>query len=492
MFKLTLRTRIYFSMLALILISFLITGFTAYYFFKKENDQYNQQRLERKESAVRKSMDYFLASRGGFIHPDSVASAFSDKICELSDVHKMDILMFDLRGNLIISAIRPDTTVAGVSADIAYETEEEIDYAVYKKLLNGSPRAETEKLHLGKPHILTYWYFQDYGDKPISITGVRYNKKEVMKEDLNTFLVQLTAIYIPLFFGASIVAFFISNYITKSLQRIGKRMQDVSVQEINEPIEWDSDDEIGRLVSEYNRMLKEVEKSAEQLAKSERESAWREMAKQVAHEIKNPLTPMKLRIQHLSRAWDDEATNFDEKFRETSHVLIEQIDTLTNIANEFSNFAKMPKAERSAQDLKETIEAVVDLFSANDEVDITFTSEGVEKAPVFADKEQLSRVFNNLITNAIQAIPEDRRGKVMITLKEYNEMYICEVADNGTGIEENQRDKIFVPNFTTKSTGAGLGLAMVRNIIDHHGGEIWFQTEIGVGTQFFFKIPKSS
>ncbi|NNE54906.1 MAG: HAMP domain-containing protein [Flavobacteriales bacterium] len=156
-----------------------------------------------------------------------------------------------------------------------------------------------------------------------------------------------------MFFGASILGFVISNYITKSLQRIGNRMKEVSIGHINQPIEWQSDDEIGALVSEYNRMLKEVEKSAESLAKSERESAWREMAKQVAHEIKNPLTPMKLRLQHLQMAKDDNAPNFDEKFEQTSKVLIEQIDTLTNIADEFSNFAKMPKAKREEVDLAE-------------------------------------------------------------------------------------------------------------------------------------------
>ncbi|NNE54907.1 MAG: hypothetical protein HKN32_02725 [Flavobacteriales bacterium] len=162
-------------MLALILISFIATGVTAFYDFKTQNEAYDQERLVRKEQAVKKSMQYFLESKGGYIPPDSVAVYFSDKICELSDVHSMDILMFDLRGNLIISAIRPDSVTTETNADIAYETEEEIDYNVYKRLLSGIPRAETEKMYNGRPHILTYWYFEDYSGKPISITGVRYN-----------------------------------------------------------------------------------------------------------------------------------------------------------------------------------------------------------------------------------------------------------------------------------------------------------------------------
>lgn len=483
MFKLTLRSRIYFSMLALILISFIVTGVTAFYNFKAQNEEYHSKRFKRKEDAVKASMNYFLETNGGFIHPDSVTVVFTDKICELSDVHNMDIRLFDLRGKQLISAI-PNQNIDSLGSPDA------IDYAIFKKLSSGSRRAETEREYAGKPYILAYWYFVDLEEKPIAITNVRYDKQDVNREDLNKFLIRLAAIYIPLFFGASILAFFLSNYITKSLQRIGALMKDVSVGK-NKPIVWESTDEIGTLVVEYNRMLSEVERSADALAKSERESAWREMAKQVAHEIKNPLTPMKLRIQHLQRAWDDGAKDFEKKLQDTTHTLVEQIDTLTTIANEFSNFAQMPKTKREECDLGQIMRASIELFFNVENVDFKFESEVQDKAKIVADKDQVIRVFNNLLTNAMQAIPSDRRGHISAKLLEEDESFLCEIQDNGQGIEEEQRLQIFVPNFTTKSTGTGLGLAMVKNIVENHGGEVWFETQIGHGSRFFVRFPKT-
>lgn len=484
MFKLTLRSRLYFSMLALILISFIVTGITAFYNFKSQNEEYHSKRFKRKEDAVKESMNYFLETQGGYIHPDSVTVVFSDKICELSDVHNMDIRLFDLRGNQLISAV-PNMQMDTLGSPDA------IDYAIFKKLSSGSQRAETQRQYNGQPFILAYWYFIDLDEKPIAITNVRYDKADVNREDLNKFLIRLAAIYIPLFFGASILAFFLSNYITKSLQRIGALMKDVSVGK-NEPIVWESTDEIGALVTEYNRMLREVEKSADALAKSERESAWREMAKQVAHEIKNPLTPMKLRIQHLQRAWADGADDFDKKLQDTSHSLIEQIDTLTTIANEFSNFAQMPKARREECDLEQIMKAAIALFSEMKDVELRFESSVVGKTIIMADKDQVIRVFNNLLTNAIQAIPNTQEGLVIAKLSEGDHAFVCEIVDNGQGIEEDQKPQIFVPNFTTKSTGTGLGLAMVKNIVENHDGEVWFETKIDRGSSFFVSFPKNN
>ena len=484
MLKLTLRSRLYFSMLALILISFVVTGVTAFYNFKSQNEEYHSKRFKRKEDAVKASMNYFLEAHGGYIAPDSVTIVFSDKICELSDVHNMDIRLFDLKGNQLISAIPNQESDEMTSPDA-------IDYAIFKKLSSGSQRAETQREYSGQPFILAYWYFVDLDDRPIAITNVRYDKQDANREDLNKFLIRLSAIYIPLFFGASILAFFLSNYITKSLQRIGALMKDVSVGK-NEPIIWESTDEIGTLVAEYNRMLSEVERSADALAKSERESAWREMAKQVAHEIKNPLTPMKLRIQHLQRAWDDGAEDFDKRLKDTSHSLVEQIDTLTTIANEFSNFAQMPKAKRETCDLVQIVKTTTELFSDTKNVEFFFENQIAGPAEIYADKDQVIRIFNNLITNAVQAISSEEKGKVVARLTELDDKFLCEIQDDGQGIEESQRPQIFVPNFTTKSTGMGLGLAMVKNIVENHDGALRFETELGEGSSFFVSFPKKN
>ncbi|MCB0760095.1 MAG: HAMP domain-containing histidine kinase [Flavobacteriales bacterium] len=481
-FSLTLRSRIYFSMLALLVISFVVTGVTAYYNYRVQDGQYHEGRFKRKEGAVQASIEYFIRSRGGSLPADSVTDVFSYKINELADIHNMSISLFDLRGNILLSSTPADS----VSMEMF---EPQIEYTIFKQLSTGSPRAEEEKTVGDQTFILAYWYVLDMNGKPLFITNVQYDKTEVNREELQQFLIELTVIYIVLFIGASMLAFVLSNYITKSLQRIGQRMSNVRLGVRNEPLEWHSKDEIGALVAEYNRMLKEVEENAEKLARSERESAWREMAKQVAHEIKNPLTPMKLRIQHLERSWDDEVPEFGDRLKETTKSLVQQIDTLTHIANEFSHFAIMPRARKVSVDMTELVRNTVDLFQNQKEVEVTFSDHTTRKAVVEADKDQMVRVVNNLITNSIQAISPDKSGLVNVSVKEYESMVMVEVNDNGSGISEELQDKIFVPNFTTKSTGTGLGLAMVKNIVEQAGGDIWFKTKPGKGTTFFVTLP---
>ena len=216
--------------------------------------------------------------------------------------------------------------------------------------------------------------------------------------------------------------------------------------------------------------------------------AWREMAKQVAHEIKNPLTPMKLSIQYLDKMVKtnpDRAKDLTEKVAST---LVTQIDALTNIANEFSNYATMPKANNEKIILNEIVEAVHDLFRKRDDMDITM-SEPIADLLVFVDRNQLIRILNNLVKNAIQAIPDDRRGKIDIALNKKNHSAIITVKDNGTGIPEYMKQKVFTPNFTTKNSGTGLGLAISANMIDSMNGRIYFDTRIYEGTTFFVEIP---
>ena len=256
----------------------------------------------------------------------------------------------------------------------------------------------------------------------------------------------------------------------------------------NKPIEWNSDDEIGRLVKEYNNMIQKLGESAETLAKSERESAWREMAKQVAHEIKNPLTPMKLSVQHLQHSYKEQRPGWDKNIERMTQTMIEQIDTLAHIASEFSNFAKMPKANNEKINIADTITNVVALYNETENCKIEFNSV-VNNLFVLADREQLQRVFNNLIKNAIQSVPETREGKIFITLEKPNNTVLIKIQDNGTGISDEMKDKIFTPNFTTKSTGMGLGLAMVKSIIENCGGVIWFETIVDKGTVFFIALP---
>jgi two-component system, NtrC family, nitrogen regulation sensor histidine kinase NtrY len=272
------------------------------------------------------------------------------------------------------------------------------------------------------------------------------------------------------------------------LKQIQDKISRFKLGSTNEKIEWKRNDELGKLVNEYNKMIDELERSAELLAKSERESAWREMAKQVAHEIKNPLTPMKLNIQHLQNILKDNDSLHKEKIDRITKTLIEQIDVLSGIASEFSDFAKLSHTKNEKIDLYELITNSIDLYKNTENWEISFESEK-GKYFVLADYKQLLRVFTNLITNAIQAIDDREKGVIKIEVKSSDNDILISVSDNGKGISDEEKARIFSPNFTTKSAGSGLGLSMVKNIIETAGGKIRFESELNKGTIFYILLP---
>lgn len=315
-----------------------------------------------------------------------------------------------------------------------------------------------------------------------------FARQSDLEEGLSDYITTLLNVYVVLFLVSLFTGLVVTTYVTKPLRIVQQQLAKISLGKRNEPIEWQSNDEIGRLVNEYNQMLVKLEESASLLAKSEREGAWQEMAKQVAHEIKNPLTPMKLNLQYLQKVVNEGGEDFEGKFKKVSASMIEQIDTLAHIANEFSNFAKMPKVNLEQVNLTEVIQSTIELFK-NEQTQIAFSSD-IDSTVVLADKNQCLRVFNNLIKNAVQAIPESGNGKIEINITSQNEMVLVTVRDNGMGIADNMKEKIFVPNFTTKSTGTGLGLAMVKNIITAFGGQIWFESNENTGTIFYLTFRK--
>jgi len=247
---------------------------------------------------------------------------------------------------------------------------------------------------------------------------------------------------------------------------------------------------LGGLVKEYNRAIEELAQSAARLARSERESAWREMAKQIAHEINNPLTPMKLSVQHLKRAYDNKSERFDVYMENITNSLVEQIDTLSAIATEFSNFAKMPPPQNEKFDLIDKINSVVPLFAIDENRRAFHTDfHGLEHAMIFADKEQISRVFINLFKNALQAMPRNRQAEIHIDVLKITRIIWVRIKDNGMGIPDEMQKKMFRPNFTTKSSGMGIGLSIVHKIIESAGGTINFKTRQGEGTTFIIGLP---
>jgi nitrogen fixation/metabolism regulation signal transduction histidine kinase len=295
-------------------------------------------------------------------------------------------------------------------------------------------------------------------------------------------------VYVFLFLIAGALAIAIGNSITKPLAILSKKLKEFKLGKTNKVLDWDTKDEIGNLINEYNLLTEKLDESVNILARTERDVAWREMAKQVAHEIKNPLTPMKLSIQYLEKSVKSNPEAATGMIERVSATLIEQINNLNQIANEFSNFATMPKASNEKIIINEIVEAIHDLFRKREDMDIQMT-EPIDDLFVFADRNHLVRILNNILKNAIQAIPTDKKGIIKMSLSKIGDMAVISVKDNGTGIPEHMKDKVFTPNFTTKSSGTGLGLAISANMIESFNGTIYFETEDGVGTEFFVEIP---
>ena len=306
--------------------------------------------------------------------------------------------------------------------------------------------------------------------------------------ELREFLMRLSIVYLFMLLIAVVLAYFITKYITRSLQNISDKITQTDLTKRNQKILIENPGhEIGKLIDSYNDMIDELEVSAAKLARSEREQAWREMAKQVAHEIKNPLTPMRLSVQSFERKFNPEDPDVNTKVNEFSRTLIQQIDTMSSIASAFSSFAEMPAQQNENLNVVKIVKLALDIFN---EKYIHFMADE-EEIIAKLDRTQLIRVITNLVKNAIQAVPEVESPRILVSVVSDGDKVKISVADNGIGIQDGFKDKVFEPKFTTKSSGMGLGLGMVKNIVETYNGSINFTSQPGKGTVFTVMFPKA-
>lgn len=319
---------------------------------------------------------------------------------------------------------------------------------------------------------------------------LHFDQRNVFEDQLKQFFVAILNVFMLLLVLSILIALMVSSWLTSPLMLLKKSFSQLELGKNSSQINYKAKDEIGSLVAEYNHKLSELAEAAAKLAQSERESAWREMAKQVAHEIKNPLTPMKLSVQHLQRVFDPNDPKAKERIERVTNSLIEQIDALTHIANEFSNFAKLPQPVMAEIDLIDLTKAVVALFDNDEDVAVKLELNASGAIFVNADKEMILRVLNNLVSNGIQAVALNVKPAIVISIESNSENCYVRISDNGSGIPKEQIQTIFEPYFTTKSTGTGLGLAMVKQIIENHGGSIEIEKTSELGTTVLFILPK--
>jgi signal transduction histidine kinase len=437
--------------------------------------------LRQKESLWNKTSEIANAI-GAQASLDALFNNFqTGLIYDLSSYYNTDINLYDARGKLLIS-----------SNDKIYEQDilgNLMNPDAYRQLNAGSSGFVVDEQIGDLTYISAYYTILDNDLNIKGYLNLPYfsNRKDLYRE-ISNYAVTIINLFALVFALAALIAYIIARRITGPLNLIRQQMGLVKLGLPNSPIEWQHNDEIGLLISQYNKMILELEESTARLAEGERQGAWKEMAKQVAHEIKNPLTPMKLSLQHLQYAIQRKDENVEEKIKKTTELLITQIDSLSAMAEEFSSFAKMPEPKMEMTDLASVLDSAIQLFDK--EQNITFDYIALPaQTYVMADQHQLGRVFTNILKNAVQAIPEDRKGLIRIlTAVEYKRVLIS-FEDNGCGIPETLRRQIFSPNFSTKNSGMGLGLAISKRIIELFGGVIDFNSVEGKGTTFVVQLP---
>jgi two-component system, NtrC family, nitrogen regulation sensor histidine kinase NtrY len=485
--QMNIRSQIHYTIIFISLLSFVVIGVATIIFFINRYNRNNQERLSRAIQIMTNELQNKIKDHSVFndnikFYETGSTTELEHLVSEVADIHDADINLYDLNGNLIVSS-NPLIYDKGILS-------KKMDAAAFYKLHNAQLVQFVNREEVGLLNYLSiYCPVRDAAGNAYAYLNIpSFTSQQALKQEISNFLVTIINLNAFIFLIAGAIALFITNRITSSFTLIGQKMQQINLGKLNEEIVWDRSDEIGGLVKEYNTMVHKLEDSAAALAKSEREGAWRQMARQVAHEIKNPLTPMKLSIQYLQKAIDNNSPNVKEMTGNVARTLVEQIDHLSKIASDFSQFANIGNVRNEVFDIHEVIYSIVSLYETNEKLE--FNWQPVKgRIMVMMDRTQINRLLTNLLQNALEACYKKDIRKVSLIEEMEPESILIKITDNGEGIPPAMQQKIFVPNFTTKSSGTGLGLAMSKAIVEQVKGDIWFETAEGVGTTFFVKLP---
>ncbi len=482
-FSYSFSTRLQITIFSSMLIVFFALTAIILYYFNANNQQTISNNLKEKTHSVLIELQHKLSPFGSATLQNK--QEIQSYLQKFSMVFFSDINLYDNSGKLIVSS-RPEIFSRGLQS----------------RLINPEAYTEIEKNHklfyLGNERIQNVEFYSSYAPFILS-NGVEagiinlpyFARQSELQHTYYQMLTNLINLFVITGMLGMLLMVYLSRLLTRPLNILQNKITSVSIERQNEKIEWNRNDEIGKLIEAYNEMVEKLEESARMIKYSAREKAWREMARQIAHEIRNPLTPMKLNVQYLQKVYSAKDPSFDEKFKSVSRSLINQIDTMNEVAGMFSDFSKMKIPIDEKANLTEAITSTAVLFRKSYKINITIESEQ-DSMKVQTSMQDLLRIFNNLMKNAVQSMENTPDKNIRIQIMQRQEYAEVRVTDNGKGIDEGDKEHIFQPYFTTKSKGTGLGLAIVKNLMTEMGGEIIFVSEKGLGTTFILKLPLSA
>ena len=474
----SLRNRVFGGFLIICLLSITGSSILSYYILKNNATEQSRTDLQKKSESLMSALDYSVSHTQ--VQTDDLPEILANDIFEIADINNQDVIIYDLKGNYVIS-----------NKDINLIAIKKIPLDVINKVLKSDKRVDFQNYDKNTEANVTssYMILKNNMLEPIAIVYFPFYHNDAAY--VNVFNKYLNYIFIVNLFVIAFgiwLSWIISNHLTRAVTKFSDLVNRITLFENDpQPIRYYQNDELNQLVKAYNKMILQIKEQKERLSFKDKEEAWREMAKQVAHEVKNPLTPMKLTIQNFERKFDPTDVDIHKKVKHLSKTMVDQIDLVATVANAFSQFAQLPEKNNEIFNLNKEVKNIINIFS---DEKIYFHS-NKDQIMIEMDKIYLSRIITNLVSNASQANDEERENIINVDIEQRQKRIIITVEDNGIGIAEEHYGRIFEPNFTSKSSGMGLGLTMVRKMVEDYKGEISVKSELGKGTTFTISLPNN-
>lgn len=472
----SLRNRVFWGFLLVCILSMAGSSVLSFYLLKNNAEEQSRSDLQEETNALMAALDYAVSQTP--ITTEDIPGVLKNKIMEIADINKHDIVIYDLNGDFLISN-KLDNLVS----------QKKVPQNILTQVVTQDRRVDVKEFdHKVKANkTSSYAILKNNFLEPIGIVYLPYyHNEEVYLDVLNKYLKYMVLVNLLIVIFSIWLSWIISNNLTKAITNFSDLITKITLFEKEmQPIKYYHNDELGALVMAYNKMILQIQDQKERLAFSEKEKAWREMAKQVAHEVKNPLTPMKLNIQNFERKFDPEDPDIREKVKQLSSTMIEQIDLVAKVSSAFSQFAQLPEKVNETFNLNKQVHSILRIFN-NDRI---FVHANKENIMIHMDKIYLNRIITNLVTNAKQALEDTKDPIINIDIELIQKKIMISVEDNGIGIPSEMQERIFEPNFTSKNSGMGLGLTMVRKMVEDYGGTIIVKSEVGKGSKFTISLP---